>query len=113
MFEPCRTWASVCESTISGMSEDSRETSEGGTRQRGQRLGRASGGERERPRHDPPCELDLVGVVARGLCLGERGLGGATQELRVSPGADKHPFRFPRPPRLRQDTAKRKPCISD
>src|SRR5260370_31486322 len=100
MLEPCRTWASVCESTISGMSEDSRETSEGGTRQRGQRLGRASGGERERPRHDPPCELDLVGVVARGLCLGERRLGGATKELRVSPGAGEPPFRFPPPPRL-------------
>ena len=29
MVEPCRTWASVCESTISGMSEDSGKSSEG------------------------------------------------------------------------------------
>src|SRR5215472_2083984 len=106
-------WAGVCGSAISDMSEDSGKGGEGGTRQRGQWLGRASGGEGERPHHDPPCELDLEGVVARGLCLRERGLGGATKELRVSRCADEHPFRFPRPPRLRGDAAKREPCICD
>ena len=60
---------------------------EGGCGQRRHALGRAGCGEREGAHDDPSRELDLEGVVARGLRLGERRLGGATEHRRIRPCA--------------------------
>ena len=64
MFEPCRTCAGVRVSAISGMDDVSGNRGERGRGQRGHALGRAGGGERQRPHDDPARELDLEAVVA-------------------------------------------------
>src|SRR5580700_8841127 len=79
IFEPCRMWAGDCESTISAMGENSRNNSEGRTRQRGHALGRAGGGKHKRPHDDPSRDLDFVRIVTGRLCLAECSLGGAAE----------------------------------
>src|SRR5262252_4009103 len=111
MLDPCRTWAGVCVSAISTMVDNSRNGSEGGTRQGRHSLGRAGRSERERPHNDPSRELDLVGIVAGGFCLSKRGLGRAAKERRGGRCADQDLFCFPRPPRLHRHAAERKPRI--
>src|SRR5580704_5999464 len=111
MFDPCRTCAGVCERTSSGMGENSGNSGERGTRERGQSFGCAGSSERERPHHDPPRELDLESVLAGGFCLSERGFGCATEERHLGSRANENLFRFPRPPWLQGHTAEREARI--
>src|SRR6185295_17878939 len=101
MLEPWRMW--VCESAISGMGRHS--GGEGRTGQRGQSLRRAGSGERKCPRYGPARELDLEGVVAGWLRVGERGLGGTPEQLRLGPRAGQDPLRLAGAPWLQGDAA--------
>src|SRR6478736_1612415 len=72
MFEPWRTCAGAWVSAISGMDDISGNGGERGCRQGGHALRRAGCGEGEGAHDDPPRELDLEAVVARGPRLRER-----------------------------------------
>ena len=75
---------------------------------------RSGGGERQRARDDAAGEFDLVGVVARGPRVGERGGGGAGEE-RPRPGglADQERLGLARAPGLRGDAAERQARLGD
>ena len=86
MFEPCRRWAGAWVRLISGVMERSGNGGEGRGRQRRNALGRSRRGERQRAHDDPARELDLEGVVAGRLCVGERRLRGARGRRRRRAG---------------------------
>ena len=70
-------------------------------------LGRAGGGGLERAHDEAPGELDLVGVVARGPRVGQRGLGGAGEGRAVGGGAGERLLGGAGAPGLCRDAAER------
>jgi hypothetical protein len=84
-----------------------------GCRQRGDTRGRTGSGKGQRAHDDAARELDLVGVVAGRLCVGERAPGGLLEGIRRWGDAPQHIFSGPGTPGLRGDAAKRKPRLRD
>ena len=89
------------------MDDISGNSGEGGSRQGRQTLRRAVSGESESPHHDPSRKLNLKAVVAGGLCVRQRRLGGAAEERAISRCAGQNRFRFTGPPGFHGDTAER------
>src|SRR6202035_4388491 len=113
MFEPWRMWMGVCVSAISGMGESSGARGKGRAGQRRHARGRAGGGKRERTHDDAAGELDLEGVVARRLCVGERGLGRPSKYRCIGAAAAQDLLGLARTPRLGGDAAERDPRLDD
>src|ERR1700724_1359434 len=107
MLEPCRTWAGARVSAISDMADNSGNDGEGGCGQRGQSLRGAGCRERQGARYGPSRELDLEAVVAGGLCLHQRRLGGATEQRGISSRAGQNQLRGSGAPGFHGNAAKR------
>ncbi len=86
---------------------------EEGGRKGGETLRRSRRSKRERAHDDPFRKLDLEGVVAGGLCVGECGFGGALERRLVRTLALQQLLGRARPPRLCGNAAQRKSRVAD
>src|SRR5258705_8766460 len=98
---------------MSGMEESSGNEGEGGGGKRRHAIGRSGGGERQSPRHDSTCELDLEGIVAGRLRVRERRLGGAAKGGFIRMCTGQYLLGRASPPGLEGDTAERDPRLDD
>src|SRR6266851_1938680 len=98
---------------MSGMEKSSGNEGEGGGGKRRHAIGRSGGGERQSPRHDSTCELDLEGIVTGRLRVRERRLGGAAEGGFIRTCTGQRLLRRVRPPGLQGNAAERDPRLDD